>query len=111
MTDRTDPTIPLSQLVFERENRARVPANDWDSVQIGALLQHLIRRQAEQALKRGELFSVSVTFDVSADAVPDDDVVFESRIDRRTRTLVFSSGTAMQGDRHLLKATAVYRIG
>ncbi|MEC7288565.1 MAG: hypothetical protein VXW22_00500 [Pseudomonadota bacterium] len=111
MTDQTDLTIPLSQLVFDGDNLARATAKGWDAVQVGALLQHVIRRQAEQALKRGALFSVSVTFDVSADAATDDEIVFESRIDRRTRTLVFSSGTAMQGDRHLLKATIVYRIG
>ena len=51
-----------------------------------------------------------MTFDVSADAVTGNEIAFESRIDRKTRTLIFASGIAKQNDRHLLKATVVYRI-
>ena len=111
MTDQSDRIIPLSQLEFEDEAIARAKASDWDATQIGALLQHVIRRHAESVTKRGELFAVSVTFDVSADAESNADIRFESRLDRRTRTLVFASGIAAQSDRHLLKATVVYRIG
>ncbi len=110
MTDQTDRTIPLSQLAFEGDHLARATASNWDTIQIGALLQHVIERHARGQLDDGAPLTVSVTFDVSEPVSDGDEVVFESRIDRRTRTLVFASGTAAQGARHLLKATVVFRI-
>jgi hypothetical protein len=37
-------------------------------------------------------------------------VIIEPRIDRRTRTILFTGGMARQGDTPVMKATAVYRI-
>lgn len=110
MTDQTDLTIPISALQFDSDHIARASAMELDTTQVGALLQHVIQRHTTGLLEAGEPLAVSVTFDVSAPATRDQEIRFESRIDRRTRTLVFASGTAVQDGRHLLKATVVYRI-
>ena len=81
-----------------------------DTIQIGGLLQAVIQGHAAAELEDGEPLTVSVTLDVSAAAAPGEEVVFQSRIDRRTRTLIFASGIAAQAGNHLLKATVVFRI-
>jgi len=111
MTDLIDLTIPLSQLTFEGDDKARTMAANGDTIQIGGLLQSVIQTHAARELDEGEPLAVSVTFDVSEPVQAGQEVSFESRIDRRTRTLIFASGTATQGGRHLLKATVVFRIG
>ena len=110
MTTQTDLIIPLSALEFASDDQARAVAADWDTTQIGVLLQQVVTRQATGLLTEGSLHTVSVTFDVSAEAATGSEVQFESRIDRKTRTLIFASGIATQGDAVLLKATIVYRI-
>ena len=110
MTTQTDLIIPLSALEFLGETKARAVADNWDTTQIGVLLQSVVTQHATGLLDEGSLHTVSVTFDVSAEAATGSDVQFESRIDRKTRTLIFASGFATQGDAVLLKATIVYRI-
>ena len=110
MTHNTDLIVPISQLRSERINQARAVAGNWDVIQVGALLQHVIRAHATSELAEGNPIAVSVTFDVSDPVEAGEEISFESRIDRRTRTLIFASGTATQGARHLLKATVVFRI-
>lgn len=110
MTTQPDLIIPLSVLEFQGGDKARAVAEDWDTTQIGVLLQHVVTQSATGLLDEGTLHTVSVTFDVSAEAATGSDVTFESRIDRKTRTLIFASGLATQNDRVLLKATIVYRI-
>lgn len=110
MSSKPDLTIPLSALQFATADKAVATAEIWDMIQVGVLLQAVIENHAQSALTEGALHSVSVTFDVSAEAVAGSEIQFESRIDRKTRTLVFASGLASQNDRHLLKATVVYRI-
>lgn len=110
MSTPTDLTIPLSALEFKADGGAIAVAENWDTTQIGVLLQTVIEQHATDQLEAQSLHFVSVTYDVSADAARGDQVSFQSRIDRRTRTLIFASGLASQGDRHLLKATVVFRI-
>lgn len=110
MSTHTDLTIPLSALKFDADGAASAIAENWNTTQIGVLLQTVIEQHARAQLKTQSLHFVSVTFDVSAEAALGDHVSFQSRIDRRTRTLIFASGIANQGDRHLLKATVVFRI-
>ena len=111
MSTMNDLTIPLSALDFISDSTASATADDWTVIQVGVLLQAVVENHARSLLTEGDVHSVSVTFDVSADAVNGTQVEFESRIDRKTRTLVFASGIAKQNDRHLLKATVVFRIG
>ena len=110
MTDQSDLNIPLSQLQFDGDDGARAISSEWSTMQIGAMLQHVIQRHATNLLDDGTPIVVSVTFDASEAATSGAEIQFESRIDRRTRTLVFASGTAAHADRHLLKATVVFRI-
>ena len=111
MTQTPDLNIPLSALVFDSDTHATATAADWDTTQIGVLLQHVVQRHAEGVLDQGNLHTVSVTFDVSADATAGTDVDFDSQIDRKTRTLIFASGHARHEGKTLLRATIVFRIG
>lgn len=110
MSTMNDLTIPLSALDFSSDSMASAMADNWTGIQTGVLLQAVVENHARSVLTEGDVHSVSVTFDVSADAANGAQVEFESRIDRKTRTLVFASGIAKQNDRHLLKATVVFRI-
>ena len=110
MSTLTDLKIPLSALEFAADGTAHARADDWSPTQIGVLLQTTIEHAAQNALDGQSLHVVSVTFDVSADAVSGEEIQFRSRIDRKTRTLIFASGLASQGDDHLLKATVVFRL-
>ena len=110
MQNLSDLTVPLSALEFSSDDRATATAQQWNIVQIGVLLQSVIERHADSITEDGELHSVSVTFDVSAEAMTGAKVDFESRMDRKTRTLIFARGLARQDGRHLLKATVVFRI-
>lgn len=110
MSNLNDLTIPLSALDFASDSTASATADHWTVIQVGVLLQAVVEHHASSLVEDGDLHSVSVTFDVSADAATGTQVEFESRIDRKTRTLIFASGIAKQNDRHLLKATVVFRI-
>ncbi|MEO1552371.1 MAG: hypothetical protein AAFR82_00445 [Pseudomonadota bacterium] len=111
MSTQTDLNIPLSALKFASDGAATAVAENWNTTQIGVLLQSVIEQHARAQLQDQSPHIVSVTYDVSADVASDTDITFQSRIDRRTRTLIFASGLASQGDRHLLKATVVFRLG
>tara|TARA_B100000749_G_scaffold5493_1_gene4443 strand:- start:1967 stop:2248 length:282 start_codon:yes stop_codon:yes gene_type:complete len=78
--------------------------------QLALDLMAAIRADAEAACAPNTVEMVSVTFDVSSTATDAADIQFEPRIDRRTRTVLFTGGTARQGDQPVMKATAVYRI-
>ncbi|MEL6724701.1 MAG: hypothetical protein AAFP24_06775 [Pseudomonadota bacterium] len=110
MSMQTDLTIPLSALKFESETQASAMAEAWNVFQVGVMLQMVIETTARGLLEEGSLETVSATFDMSASAMAGSEIQFESRIDRKTRTLIFASGIAKQNDRHLLKATVVFRI-
>lgn len=110
MSNLNDLTIPRSALEFTSDSTATATADNWTVIQVGVLLQAVIEHHARSVLNEGDIHAVSVTFDVSAEALTGTQVEFESRIDRKTRTLIFASGIAKQNDRHLLKATVVFRI-
>ena len=110
MTPLGDLTIRKSDLVFESASEARIALDELTSVETAGLLQAVVENHAASVLESGELYPVSVTLDVSVAAAAGAEVQFSSRIDRKTRTLIFASGVATQNDRHLLKATVVFRI-
>ncbi|MEM7639113.1 MAG: hypothetical protein AAF269_08610 [Pseudomonadota bacterium] len=110
MSTHTDLNIPLSALQFSEDGAAMAVAESWNTTQVGVLLQTVIERHAAEQLNGQSLHFVSVSYDVSADVAAGETVRFQSRIDRRTRTLIFASGLASQGEDHLLKATVVFRL-
>ena len=69
-----------------------------------------IRADAETSCAPDKVELVSVTIDVSADLNGQTDVRFVPLIDRKTRTILFTKGTAYAGDAAIMTATAVYRI-
>lgn len=78
--------------------------------QLALDLMAAIRADAETACAPNNVEMVSVTFDVSSAAASGADVTLEPRIDRRTRTVLFTGGMARQNGAPVMKATAVYRI-
>jgi hypothetical protein len=111
MTSVSDLTIPLSALEWGDDGQATAMAGDWSAIEIGVLLQAVVERAAGSLVEVAPLHTVSVTFDVSFPVAPGSEIQFASRIDRRTRTLIFASGVARQRDSHILKSTIVFRIG
>ena len=73
-------------------------------------LMAAIRADAEAICAPNPVEMVSVTIDVSSEAAQGADVTLEPKVDRQTRTILFTGGMARQGDKPLMKATAVYRI-
>lgn len=73
-------------------------------------LMATIRADAEATCAPHAVEMVSVTIDVSAAADADTPTELEARIDRRTRTILFTGGLALQNGAPVMKATAVYRI-
>ncbi|MEO1662512.1 MAG: hypothetical protein AAFR51_16095 [Pseudomonadota bacterium] len=106
----TDLSIPISTLSFDAADAAKAPGAGLDITQLGVLLQTVVEQHAEGLVEGASLHAVSLTFDVSEAPSGSDVVAFNSRIDRKTRTLIFASGLASQAGRPRLKATIVYRI-
>lgn len=77
---------------------------------IALRLMQAIRADAERACAPDSVDLVSVTFDVSASAAEQASLQYAPRIDRKTRTILFTGGAAQTGDRTVMTATAVYRI-
>lgn len=110
MSTQPDLIIPMSALTYQTGGTATAIAADWNTIQIAVLLQSVIEQHADEQIEGQSLHLVSVTFDASAETASGQSVAFASRIDRKTRTLIFASGLATQGDRNLLKATVVFRL-
>ena len=111
MPDLTDFSIPVSTLTFNEDGGATAPGEQLDITQLGILLQTVVEHHAQNQIEGASLHAVSLTFDVSEAPSGSDEIAFSSRIDRKTRTLIFASGLATQAGRPRLKATFVYRIG
>ena len=67
-------------------------------------LMAAIRADAETVCAPDAVELVSVTIDVTGEPV------FKARVDRKTRTVLFTGGAASCGDTVVMTATAVYRI-
>ncbi|MFN3313166.1 MAG: hypothetical protein ACK46Q_06845 [Hyphomonas sp.] len=78
--------------------------------QIALQLMQSIRADGEAACAPGKLDLISVTMDVSASAVDPAALTYRPRIDRKTRTILFTGGTAEAASGIAMSATAVYRI-
>lgn len=73
-------------------------------------LMSAIRGAAEELCAPSHVDLVSVTVDVSARIEEAGAATFETRIDRRTRTILFAGGSATVGGKIVMSATAVYSI-
>jgi hypothetical protein len=73
-------------------------------------LMAAIRAAAETLCAPSTVDLVSVTVDVSARIDGAGPASFDTRIDRRTRTILFAGGSASVGGKIVMSATAVYSI-
>lgn len=69
-----------------------------------------IRAAAEKLVAPDMVDLVSVTVDVSSRVDVPGAPVFETRIDRRTRTILFAGGSAAISGKVVMNATVVYSI-
>lgn len=81
-----------------------------DDEAIAVRLMQAIRADAEAECAPDVLDLVSVTLDLSATASTPGDLTYTPRIDRKTRTILFTSGSASGPDGAVMTATVVYRI-
>lgn len=81
-----------------------------DDEAIAVRLMQAIRADAEAECAPDVLDLVSVTLDLSATASTPGDLTYTPRIDRKTRTILFTRGSASSPDGAVMTATVVYRI-
>lgn len=77
---------------------------------IAVRLMQAIRADAEAECAPDALDLVSVTLDLSATAETPEALTYTPRIDRKTRTILFTSGSASGANGAVMTATVVYRI-
>ncbi len=77
---------------------------------IALRLIQAIRADAEAVCTPDRVDLVSVTFDVSAASVDPATLRYTPRVDRKTRTILFTGGQAEGAGKIIMTATAVYRI-
>lgn len=77
---------------------------------IAVRLMQAIRADAETECAPDALDLVSVTLDLSATAETPEALVYTPRVDRKTRTILFTSGSASGTSGVVMTATVVYRI-
>ncbi len=77
---------------------------------IALRLIQAIRADAEAVCAPDRVDLVSVTFDVAAAGAEPGNLTYKPRIDRKTRTILFTGGAAEGAKGIVMTATAVYRI-
>jgi hypothetical protein len=77
---------------------------------IALRLIQAIRADAEVVCTPDQVDLVSVTFDVAAAGAEPSNLTYKPRIDRKTRTILFTGGSAEGTKGTVMTATAVYRI-
>ncbi len=77
---------------------------------IALRLIQAIRADAEAVCGPDTVDLVSVTFDVAAATAEASSLTYKPRIDRKTRTILFTGGAAEGPKGIVMTATAVYRI-
>ena len=77
---------------------------------IALRLIQAIRADAEAVCTPDQVDLVSVTFDVAAAGAEPSNLAYKPRIDRKTRTILFTGGSAEGTKGTVMTATAVYRI-
>lgn len=78
--------------------------------EIAVRLMQAIRADAEARCAPDLLDLVSVTLDLSAIATEPGALTYTPRVDRKTRTILFTSGMAAGSGETVMTATVVYRI-
>lgn len=111
MTVFNDLNIELSSLCLTGTDAARIDVNTLDLPSIGVALQRIFEHYMQGKLDYAALNLVSITHDITGSPILGEPITFQTQIERQTRTLVFASGIAQQGEQPVLKATMIYRLG
>ena len=110
MTDTQDILLAVSALDWSDKTNAHLPAQaELGTEALGALLAH-VTRVAAGAMANAEITPVSITQDCTAPVRAGLPVTFETGIDRRTRTLIFANGRALQEGTVVMTLTGVFAI-
>lgn len=106
----TDLMIEYSKLVFSGDGGAEAHLETGSQTNISALLSQVVERKASELAADEAVALVTTSIDItgSAAAAP---TQFITRVDRRTRTLIFLGGEATQDGKPVLRMTSIYRIG
>ena len=94
MASLEDLVIPRSALTFQSMSEASADTDQLSPAQLAGLLEAVIDHHARSLLEDGTLSIVSITMDMSGETEIAGALQFASRIDRKTRTLIFASGIA-----------------
>ncbi|MEO0549149.1 MAG: acyl-CoA thioesterase domain-containing protein [Pseudomonadota bacterium] len=105
----TDLTIEYSKLSIAADGTASAAVADGDRISASALLLRVIETEAEKLAAPQAVDLVTVSTDVTG-PLKAGEVAFETRLDRRTRTLIFIGGEATQNGGPVLRMTTIYRI-
>lgn len=81
-----------------------------DPLLVAGAMQAVLDHAATELKPDAEVTLTSLTLDTLGQSDACQTMEFETRLDRQTRTLIFISGLAKQGEAAVLKATAIYRI-
>lgn len=77
---------------------------------VALALMQAIRADAERTCAPDLVELVSVALDVTQDASTPSALSYVPRIDRKTRTILFTGGAALAGGKPVMTATAIYRL-
>lgn len=112
MAQRADLLVPLAALDWQDEAVVLAAPGETGPDALAVMLMQVVQGFAGRAAGESAAVSpVSVTLDTTGAPGAGDPVRFEAGLDRRTRTLVFAHGRAVQAGDTLLTLTGVYRIG
>ncbi|MDJ0921459.1 MAG: hypothetical protein QNI84_10040 [Henriciella sp.] len=106
----TDLTVAYSKLVFDQDGVSHAPVQAGDTVGTAALLLRSIEHEVAALTGDAPAELVTVSTDITG-KISSGEAVFKTRLDRKTRTLIFIGGEATQDDRSILRMTTIYRIG
>lgn len=106
----TDLTIEYSKLALAAHGTGKAPVQQGDSVSTAAFLLRTIEHQVEALAAPAAAELVTVSTDITG-TIASAEAAFTTRLDRRTRTLIFIGGEATQAGKSVLRMTTIYRIG
>ena len=106
----TDLMIEYSKLSTDAPGSARATLPKASQVEVSALLLRVIEQHAHELAAPEKIELVTASTDVTGN-LQAGEVTFATRLDRRTRTLIFIGGEATQASGSVLRMTTIYRIG
>ncbi|MGB3626319.1 MAG: acyl-CoA thioesterase domain-containing protein [Henriciella sp.] len=101
-------TFPAIEIEQEGLAKAELAANDISV--LSAVVMRALQAHATTLAGARAVAVVSVSYDMTGEEVSGGEVALSSEIDRQTRSLLFMHAYAKQGERVIIKATAIFRL-